>query len=98
MSTVIGSATIDRVLHGAVESGTVPNVAAIAANREGVIYEGVAGPRAVGESDPVSVDTMFRIMSMPKMLRPVAALQQVENATLTLNAPVADYCPEFASL
>ena len=98
MSTVIGSATIDRVLHGAVESGAVPNVAAIAANREGVIYEGAAGPRAVGASDPVSVDTMFRIMSMTKMVCTVAALQQVEKGTLNLNAPVADYCPEFARL
>ena len=98
MSTVIGSATIDRVLQGAVKSGTVPNVAAIAANREVVVYEGAAGPRAVGESDPVSVDTMFRIMSMTKMVCTVAALQQVEKGTLNLNAPVADYCPEFASL
>jgi CubicO group peptidase (beta-lactamase class C family) len=98
MSTVIGSAAIDKVLHGAVESGAVPNVAAIAANREGVIYEGTAGPRAVGASDPVSVDTMFRIMSMTKMVCTVAALQQVEKGALNLHAPVADYCPEFARL
>ena len=98
MSTVIGSAAIDRVLQGAVESGAVPNVAAIAANRDGVIYEGAAGPRAVGESDPVGVDTVFRIMSMTKMVCTVAALQQVEKGSLTLDAPVADYCPEFARL
>src|SRR5437763_4310277 len=98
MSTVIGSATIDRVLQGAVKSGTVPNVAAIAANREVVVYEGAAGPRTVGESDPVGVDTLFRIMSMTKMVCTVAALQQAEKGTLNLNAPVADYCPEFASL
>lgn len=45
----------------------MPHVAAIAAGRDGVIYEGAAGPRAVGESDPVSTSTLFRIMSMTKM-------------------------------
>ena len=39
--------SIDKVLQDAVESGAVPNVAAIAADRDGVIYEGAAGP-AVG--------------------------------------------------
>jgi CubicO group peptidase (beta-lactamase class C family) len=63
-----------------------------------VIYEGSAGPRAAGESDPVTVDTLFRIMSMTKMPCTVAALQQVEKGQLDLQAPVADYCPEFAGL
>ena len=40
--------SIDQVLHDAVESGAVPNVAAIAADRDGVIYEGAAGPRLPG--------------------------------------------------
>jgi CubicO group peptidase (beta-lactamase class C family) len=73
-------------------------VAAIAADRDGVIYQGAAGPRAVGENDPVTVDTLFRIMSMTKMPCTVAALQQVEQGNLDLDAPVADYCPEFAEI
>jgi CubicO group peptidase (beta-lactamase class C family) len=76
----------------------VPHVAAIAANRDGVIYQGAAGPRAVGENDPVTVDTLFRIMSMTKMPCTVAALQQVEEGNLDLDARVADYCPEFAEI
>jgi CubicO group peptidase (beta-lactamase class C family) len=39
------------------------------------------------------VDTLFRIMSMTKMPCTVAALQQVEQGNLDLDAPVADYCP-----
>src|SRR6266702_7708529 len=92
------SASIDKVLRDAVESGGVPHVAAIAADRDAVIYRGSAGPRAVGESDPVTVDTLFRIMSMSKMPCTVAALQQVEQGNLDLDAPVADYCPEFADI
>src|SRR5712691_6425171 len=92
------SASIDKVLRDAVDSGGVPHVAAIAATRDGVIYQGAAGPRAAGESDPVTVDTLFRIMSMTKMPCTVVALQQVEQGHLDLDAPVADYCPEFAEV
>jgi CubicO group peptidase (beta-lactamase class C family) len=90
------SSSIDTVLRNAVDSGAVPHVAAIVANENEVIYRGAAGPRAVGEPDPVGVDTQFRIMSMTKMVGTVAALQQVEQGTLDLSAPVEDYCPEFA--
>jgi methyl acetate hydrolase len=98
VSSAIDGTAINQVLEQAVASGAVPHVAAIAADRDDVIYQGAAGPRAVGESDPASVDTMFRIMSMTKMPATLAALQQVENGNLDLAAPVADYCPEFASI
>jgi methyl acetate hydrolase len=98
MSAAIDGTAIDNVLREAVDSGGVPHVSAIAAGRDGVIYQGSAGPRAAGESDPVSVDTLFRIMSMTKMPCTVAALQQVERGNLDLDAPVADYCPEFADV
>ena len=44
------------------------------------------------------MDTLFRIMSMTKMPCTAAALQQVEQGNLDLDAPVADYCPEFAEI
>ena len=98
MSASIDGTAIDKVLRDAVDSGGVPHVAAIAADRDGVIYQGSAGPREAGQSDPVTVDTLFRIMSMTKMPCTVAALQQVEQGNLDLDAPVADYCPEFAEV
>jgi CubicO group peptidase (beta-lactamase class C family) len=99
MNRTIDGARIDAVLHGAVARGAVPHVAAIAADRDGILYEGGAGPRIAGESDdPVGTSTQFRIMSMTKMVCTVAALQQVERGVLDLDAPVATYCPEFADL
>jgi CubicO group peptidase (beta-lactamase class C family) len=67
MSSTVHSA-IDEILEQAVESGAVPNVVAIAADRDGLIYEGAAGPRVVGESGDVTAGTRFRIMSMTKMV------------------------------
>jgi methyl acetate hydrolase len=90
--------SIDGVLQHAVESGAVPNVAAVAADREGIVYEGAAGPRVAGEPEPVTADTHFRIMSMTKMVATVAALQLMERGELDLDAPVEQYCPQWASL
>ena len=64
----------------------------------GPIYEGAAGPRAVGDSDAATPDTMFRIASMTKMVTTTAALQLLERGKLDLDAPVEQYRPEFADL
>ncbi len=99
MGKHIDGSKIDTVLEAAVASGDLPHVAAIVADRDGIIYEGGAGVRITGESDdPVTTATQFRIMSMTKMVATTAALQQMENGTLDLDAPVEDYCPEFADL
>lgn len=89
---------IDEILQAAVDSGAVPNAVAMAADRNGVIYEGAAGPRVAGEAEPVSADTHFRIMSMTKMVATTAALQQMEKGNLDLDAPVDTYRPEFADV
>ena len=89
---------VDEVLERAVADGAVPSVVAIAADRDGIIYEGAAGPRVAGGEDPVSVDTHFRIMSMTKIVATTVALQLVEQGKLELDAPVERYCPEFAEV
>ena len=97
MSAITGT-RIDEVLQNAVESGTMPNVVATATNADGPIYEGAYGPKAVGKPGPVTVDTLYRIASMTKMVTTVAALQLVENGVIDLDEAVAKYRPEFANL
>jgi len=89
---------IDAVLLAAVTSRAVPAVVAMAADGNGEIYEGAAGPRAAGGSDPVTADSIFRIASMTKVICTVAALQQRQRGTLDFDAPVETYCPEFAGV
>lgn len=99
MTSRIDGSGIDKVLQDAVSSGAVPHVAAIAADRDGILYEGGAGVRVAGESDdPVTTSTHFRIMSMTKIIATAAALQQVERGELDLDAPVDSYVPDFASV
>jgi methyl acetate hydrolase len=98
ISTIDGTA-IDRVLEAAVEDGAVPHVAAIAADAEGIVYEGGAGPQIAGEApETVTTSTQFAIMSMTKIVCTTAALQQVERGELELDAPVEVYCPDFAGV
>ena len=90
--------SIDAVLQGAVARGDVPGVVAIAADDDGVVYEGAAGERATNAADPITADTMLRIASMTKMVTTVAALQLSEQGTLDLDAPVDTYRPEFSDV
>lgn len=99
MTRTIDSGSIDEVLRAGVESGAVPHVAAIAADADGVFYEFGAGVRIAGEAEEqVSTSTQFRIMSMTKMVCTTAALQQRERGDLDFDAPITDYCPEFADV
>jgi CubicO group peptidase (beta-lactamase class C family) len=98
MTTSTRSQAIDAVLAEAVASGEVPTVVAVAADRDGVIYEGAVGPRTPGEEATVDTDTPLRIMSMTKPVVTVAALVLAEQRKIDIDAPVEEYCPEFAAL
>ncbi|HZU18469.1 MAG TPA: serine hydrolase domain-containing protein [Candidatus Dormibacteraeota bacterium] len=89
---------IDELLRSAVGRGDVPGVVALAADDQGVIYQGAAGRRAADAEDPITPDTMLRIASMTKMITTTAALQLWERGRLDLEAPVEIYRPEFARL
>ena len=94
----MGRSDIDRVLRDAVDTGALPQVVAMAADRNGPIYEGAAGPKTAGQDEQVRPDSMFRIASMTKMVATVAALQQVEQGNLDLDAPVDTIIAEFAEV
>ncbi|MEV0068476.1 serine hydrolase domain-containing protein [Amycolatopsis sp. NPDC050768] len=97
-TSTIDTSAMDRVLRDAVGAGHAPNVVAVAADRDGIIYEGAAGPRAAGAPEPVSADSHFRIMSMTKMVGTVAALQLRDRGELEFDAPIDTYRPEFADI
>src|SRR5437868_590158 len=88
---------VDGVLKGAIERGEVPGVVAMAATREGVIYEGAFGRRAVPDGAAMTPDTVFWIASMTKAITSTAAMQLVEQGKLALDRPIADLLPELAA-
>ncbi|MFC7655849.1 serine hydrolase domain-containing protein [Pseudonocardia sp. D17] len=97
-SASTSSASIDQVLSDAVAGGAVPQAVALVVGRDGVLYEGAAGPAAAGAERPATPDSMFRIASMTKIVATVAALQLAERGDLDLDAPVEKYLPQFADV
>src|SRR5215472_7750712 len=92
-----GPSRIDQVLRAAAERGDVPGVVAMAANREGVIYQGAFGRRALPEGAAMTMDTVFWIASMTKAITSTAAMQLVEQGKLGLDRPIGDVLPELAA-
>jgi methyl acetate hydrolase len=88
---------IDRVLKAAVDRGDVPGVAAMAGGREGPIYQGAFGRRALPDGAAMTPDTVFWIASMTKAVTSTAAMQLVEQGRLLLDQPIANVLPELAA-
>jgi CubicO group peptidase (beta-lactamase class C family) len=90
-------AHIDSVLRQAVDAKDVPGVVAMAVTDKGLFYEGAFGTRLLGDSAPMTLDTVFRIASMTKAITTVAALQLVEQGKLKLDEPVPNIDPALGS-
>jgi CubicO group peptidase (beta-lactamase class C family) len=88
---------IDQVLKAATDRGDVPGVVAMAATREGPVYEGAFGRRALPDGAAMTPDTVFWIASMSKAITSTAAMQLVERGKLSLDRPIAEVLPELAS-
>ncbi len=86
---------IDQVLRSAAERGDVPGVVAVAGTKDGLLYEGAFGKRALPDGAPMTLDTVFWIASMTKAVTSTAAMQLVEQGKLTLDGPIADVLPEL---
>jgi methyl acetate hydrolase len=85
------SKAADALLRRATDGGDIPGVVALVTNAAGPIYEGAFGLRALGQSAPMTHDTVVWIASMTKALVSAAALQ-------LLDRPVADDVPELAQV
>ncbi len=88
---------IDRQLAATVAKG-VPGVVAIAADRDGIFYQGAAGVRKVGESAPMDAESVLTLFSCTKAVTATAALQLWERGRLDLDAPADQYAPELKTL
>jgi methyl acetate hydrolase len=88
---------VDEVLRAAIERGDVPGVVAMAASRDGPIYQGAFGRRVLPDGAAMTADTVFWIASMTKAITSTAAMQLVERGELSLDDPIAELLPELAS-
>jgi CubicO group peptidase (beta-lactamase class C family) len=78
-----------------VERGEVPGIVTLV-SRKGEVHVEAVGRKAVGGSDPVRRDTIFRIASLTKPITAAAAMILVEECRLRLDEPVDRWLPELA--
>ena len=88
---------VDQVLKAATDRGDVPGVVAMAATREGPVYQGAFGKRALPGGPAVTLDTVFWIASMTKAITSTAAMRLVEQGKLSLDWPISEVLPELAA-
>jgi CubicO group peptidase (beta-lactamase class C family) len=88
---------IDAALRRAADVGDVPGVVAMATDRNSVIYQGAFGKRVLGQTAPMTADTVVWIASMTKAITAAGAMQLVEQGKLDLDAPAAKVVPDIAS-
>ena len=84
------------VMAGHVEHGDVPGIVTLV-SRRGEVHVGALGMKAIGESEPMQRDTIFRIASVTKPIVAAAAMILVEECALRLDEPVDPWLPELAN-
>ena len=84
------------VMAGYVEHSDVPGIVTLV-SRRGEVHGDAIGMQAVGSSDPMRRETIFRISSMTKPVTAVAAMILVEECKLRLDEPVDRLLPELAN-
>lgn len=88
-------APLDATLKAAVRDQTVASVVAIAADKTGIVYQGAFGSADAGTGGaPVSVDSVFWMLSMTKAITAAACMQLIEQGRLRLEQPAGEILPQ----
>ena len=85
-------ARMHDVMAGYVGRGEVPGIVTLV-SRRGEVHVDAIGMKALGGSDPMRRDTIFRIASLTKPITAAAAMILVEECKLRLDEPVDRWLP-----
>lgn len=92
-SPAVNQHPIDSLLESAVKSGKIPGVIGVAANSDGIIYQGVSGKSNISRDRDMTIDSILQIYSMTKPITSVAVMQMVEKGEIELDVAAAVYLP-----
>ncbi|MFV0460657.1 MAG: serine hydrolase domain-containing protein [Actinomycetales bacterium] len=89
----------DAILDDAVTGpDRVPGVVAGLTDRDDTLYLSATGVRRIDGQTPMQTDDIFALFSTTKAITATAALQLVEQGSLDLDAPAAEYAPAIGQL
>ena len=95
---LVDPAAIDSALKSLVDSQQIVGVSALVYERGKEVYFGAFGLADRENNKPMSRDTIVQIFSMTKPVTGVALMKLFERDKFVLDAPLANYLPEFASV
>ena len=89
---------VDRIVQEAIHDEQSPGAVVLIGHDGQVIYRKAFGERALEpRREPMSVDTIFDIASLTKVVATsIAVTQLMQKGQVRVNEPVAKYIPEFA--
>src|SRR5580693_6673331 len=91
-------AAIAPALQGVVDAGDLSGVVTLIWRDGEEVQFNAVGLRDIAAGEPMTRDTLFRIMSMTKPITTVAALMLMEEGKLKLDDPITKWAPEFANM
>ncbi|MFN8474595.1 MAG: serine hydrolase domain-containing protein [Anaerolineae bacterium] len=97
----LSSARLGRVtdlMRRYVDEGKLAGMVGVIFRRGGVAYAEAVGQRDIEAGKPMTLDTIFRIMSMTKPVTSVAAMMLYEEGRFQLNDPISRYLPELGAM
>jgi len=80
-----------------VDKQLIPGAVTLVARHGNVVHVDAIGLRDVEAGNPMTNDTIFRIMSMTKPIVSVALMMLFEEGHFLLSDPVSKWIPEFAN-
>jgi CubicO group peptidase (beta-lactamase class C family) len=81
-----------------VDRSDLAGVATLVWRKERVLHASSHGVRDLDTGHPVERDTIFRIASMSKPITTAAALMLLDEGRFTLDEPIVQWAPEFATM
>ena len=78
------------------KDNNVPGMAAVIADRDGIVWTAGIGLADVAARTPATPDTLFRVASISKTFVALAVLKLTEEGRLDLDAPVKSLVPDVA--
>ena len=90
------TAALEVRLGKILKDNNVPGMAAVIADRDGIVWTAGIGLADVAARTPATPDTLFRVASISKTFVALAVLKLTEEGRLDLDAPVKSLVPDVA--
>ncbi|MEM9621592.1 MAG: serine hydrolase domain-containing protein, partial [Pseudomonadota bacterium] len=82
---------VDDVLQKFVADGRASGIVTLISRHGQTVHSSAIGTMGINDPRPMAMDSLFRIMSMTKLVTAIAALQLYEEGHFHLYDPVANY-------